>query len=620
VADGVSGIRFSEETAAGGGGTRFSEETAAGGGGVRSGGAAADRSGVHFKERMSGWISFDELTYNQAVTHGHRTHNTCAQELEIEIDDFDRFLVDPEHTGRAAGTVTCPQLGGTLQVLPSSTIKLFVPGRDGDARHKRMLYRLLLRDPDGRRLTLSGFKDVRDDPNLDIWSDTTRLFVRILRGHRSSDPEGSSETIATGILYVSHAGVLRMLTSFRSTGDGHWTALKFDRFFVSELRRVYGGRAETTSTDAFPEPTALDTRWQGFPPGEWHDLAGKPGVRRRILAFDAGDPEHTQLTLHHLRGRREPWLGPLLMIPGAGVRPNLFYGGPRRPTVAEAMLDAGYDVWVEGWRASIDMPPNSYTLDQAAVYDHPAAVRRVLAETGASTLKAVIHCQGSTSFTVAAVAGLVPEVTTIVSNAVSLHVNVPFPSLLKGVSFVGPSRLRLSGLDAQWAVCSPSAIATAFARLAHLIRGGDCDNRVCQFANYLYGAGSDLLWRHGNLDDDTHEWVAREFGYYPFSLLAQLSRSERAGYLVPSGEFPDLIPSSLVADAPRTDARWSFLAGARNRVFLPVSQRRSFEFFDGFRPGFHSFHELPGYTHLDVMFGRNAHRDVFPLIVSELAR
>lgn len=64
-------------------------------------------------------------------------------------------------------------------------------------------------------------------------------------------------------------------------------------------------------------------------------------------------------------------------------------------------------------------PPNKWTLDQAAVYDHPVAVRRVLEETGADRLKAIVHCQGSTSFMMAAVAGLLPQVTTIVSNAVS---------------------------------------------------------------------------------------------------------------------------------------------------------------------------------------------------------
>ena len=78
----------------------------------------------------------------------------------------------------------------------------------------------------------------------------------------------------------------------------------------------------------------------------------------------------------------------------------------------------GYDVWLENWRASIDLAPNEWTLDQAAVHDHPDAVRKVVEETGADELKAVIHCQGSTSFMMSAVAGLVPEVKTIVTNAV----------------------------------------------------------------------------------------------------------------------------------------------------------------------------------------------------------
>ena len=36
-----------------------------------------------------------------------------------------------------------------------------------------------------------------------------------------------------------------------------------------------------------------------------------------------------------------------------------------------------------------------------------------------------MHCQGSTSFAMSAAAGLLPEVSTIVSNAVSLHPRHP---------------------------------------------------------------------------------------------------------------------------------------------------------------------------------------------------
>ncbi|MGB0095774.1 MAG: hypothetical protein WBP81_24945 [Solirubrobacteraceae bacterium] len=575
-------------------------------------------STLRFHERMSGWISFEQHSYNQAVAAGRRSHNACSQELEIEIDDLDRFLCEPDHAARAEGIVHCDQLGGGLAVQPGSSFNLFVDA--GGARHKRMLYRLYLVDTAGRELTLSGFKDLEDDPNLDVWGDTSRLLIRILSGRVDREPIGDESSVATGILYISRFGFLRMLSTFRGSGaiaTARATA-RFNEFFVHELGKVYGGPAVSTSAEDFPSPTELDARWQGKAPERWHDLEGHSGLRRRIIGFHAQDAARTALTLHQIRGEADPTLGPVLLIHGGGVRANLFYDAPRRPTIVDVLVGHGYDVWLENWRASIDLPPRSYTLDQGAVYDHPAAVAEIKRQTGAETMKAIVQCQGSTSLTMSAIAGLVPEITTIVSNAVSLYVNVPKASELKLQAFVPVCETSLSGLDAQWAVRAPSALATGFARVAHLIRGRDCDNEVCQVANYMYGVGRDILWRHANLDGDTHDWVSREFGYCPFSLLAQIGRAQRKGYLVPVDGLAQL-PESLVDVEPMTDARFAFLAGSRNRLFLPLSQRRSFEHFEHFRRDYHTFHELPGYTHLDVMFGRNAHHDVFPLILRELA-
>jgi len=136
------------------------------------------------------------------------------------------------------------------------------------------------------------------------------------------------------------------------------------------------------------------------------------------------------LTLVHVQGRHEPTRGPVLVVHGAGVRAELFRP-PLPRTFVDALLDEGWDVWLLNWRASIDLDPVPWTLDEAAAYDHPAAVRHVLAATGAETLKAVVHCQGSTSFTMSAMTGLLPEVDTVVSNAVSLHPVVPRFSTFK---------------------------------------------------------------------------------------------------------------------------------------------------------------------------------------------
>ena len=105
----------------------------------------------------------------------------------------------------------------------------------------------------------------------------------------------------------------------------------------------------------------------------------------------------------------------------------------------------------------------------------------------------------------------------------------------------------------------------------------------------------------------------------PFTFFHQMDRSIRAGHLVPVSSLRGL-PTSYVDAAPRTDARFVFLAGEDNRCFLPESQQRSFDFFARYRPGRDALHRIRGYGHLDVFFGKDAHRDTYPLILEELAR
>src|SRR5687767_10662607 len=111
-----------------------------------------------------------------------------------------------------------------------------------------------------------------------------------------------------------------------------------------------------------------------------------------IVPFEAGDG--FALNLVHVKSPRPASRGPVLLVHGAGVRANLFRA-PLETNFVDVLLNHGYDVWLENWRASIDLPPNEWTLDQAALYDHPAAVQKICELTRCDRLKAVIHCQGS---------------------------------------------------------------------------------------------------------------------------------------------------------------------------------------------------------------------------------
>jgi hypothetical protein len=345
------------------------------------------------------------------------------------------------------------------------------------------------------------------------------------------------------------------------------------------------------------------------------EVSTQRSYRERVVPFVAGDG--MQLNLIHVRGQKEPSRGPVLLVHGAGVRANIF-----RPPVATSLVDVlvadGYDVWLENWRASIDFPPSLWTLDQAARYDHPSAVQTVLRETGARTTKAIIHCQGSTSFTMSAVAGLVPDVDVVISNAVSLHPVVPSWSKIKLGFCVPLVRLFIDHLNPHWGVRTEGLVSwllTALTRLSH----HECNNTVCKLVSFAYGAGRPALWSHKTISSAVHDWLKEEFGFVPLRFHAQMHQCVRHQALLGAEELPGL-PHDFVAEPPRTAARFAFFAGENNLCFLAESQRRSFAYFDALESNRHSLHVIPGYGHLDIFLGEHAARDVFPQMLGELAR
>ena len=323
------------------------------------------------------------------------------------------------------------------------------------------------------------------------------------------------------------------------------------------------------------------------------------------------------VTLLRVRGRHEPTREPVILVHGAGVRGEIFRP-PVERTLVDALIDDGWDVWLLNWRASIDLDPVAWTLDDAAAWDHPAAVRYVSEVSGSPSMKAVIHCQGSTSFAMAAAAGLLPQVTTIVSNAVSLHPVIPAVSVFK-IRRLRPLIQPLTPyLNPAWGD-EPDSLFGRAARAAVNLTHRECDNAVCRQVSFTYGAGRPALWSHSNLGPDVHEWIRGEFGKVPMSFFAQMDACVRAGHLV-SVSRREGLPEDYGVSAPQTGARWVLYAGRENRCFLPASQERTHRWLEGVQPGRHSLHVVPGYGHLDIFLGRNAARDVFPGMVAELAR
>jgi cholesterol oxidase len=199
-----------------------------------------EQTRLEFTEEMKGYVTPGESDYDRGFETGREQDNFLMVHLTIKIDDVNLFVANPRHEATVEGYLRCAALGGDLPV-ERGVFNLFVD--ETDSASKRMLYRLFLRGAGGESLTMTGFKEVKDDPGFDAWRDNTTLFTRVLRGHVSAAEDAQAEAVASGIIQIHPLDFLKQMTTFEADGP---TALarasaftKFGKFFLGSLWDVY---------------------------------------------------------------------------------------------------------------------------------------------------------------------------------------------------------------------------------------------------------------------------------------------------------------------------------------------------------------------------------------------
>jgi pimeloyl-ACP methyl ester carboxylesterase len=483
--------------------------------------------------------------------------------------------------------------------------------------------------------------------------ETTSMQMRVLRGppdtaHNEDKPadDERESTIATGIVRLTAPALVRGLTSFRPRARSRRAgAVAVARFWAS----VAGAIADVY----VPRPTVENgrIRFEPLPPIEM------PRRRRRLAAASAAIPverftveeSRWQYPLnverfnlsdefsgsraaveHVFRQDEAPKVDrePVLLIAGSSVGASIFRPAGVTCTIIHRLIDNGYDVWVEDWRGSLRNPPIEYALDEAAVMDHPHAVEYVSRRTGSSEVKAVVHCLGSSGFMLALAGGLLHQdqyrVPRVVSNSVSLHPVLPYAAEQKLRGLIPVYNRLIPYLDPQWArehgsePMTDEVVETPGGPGPHVTPGGpvadvilewvrlthrECEDPVCNFGQFMYGAGPSTLYDERYLQPETRTWMRGQLAWAPIRLYRQISRSLMAGHLVPMREWEDShLPERLFEDGPakNVETRITFMTGSDNRCFSPLSQRRTHEWFSAFQPNEHMFKPIDGFGHLDV--------------------
>ena len=123
-----------------------------------------------------------------------------------------------------------------------------------------------------------------------------------------------------------------------------------------------------------------------------------------------------------------------------------------------------------------------------------------------------------------------------------------------------------------------------------------------------------LLYEHPQLNQATHNALHEMFGVASIRALEHLALLVRTQHLV------DASGREVYMDhMDRLAIPITFIHGAENQCFLPVSTEMTFNKLCQMNgTSLYTRHVIPGYGHIDCIYGKNAVADVYPHMLKHL--
>jgi len=310
--------------------------------------------------------------------------------------------------------------------------------------------------------------------------------------------------------------------------------------------------------------------------------------------------------------------GPVILAHGLGVSSLIFSIDTIDTNLLEYLVAEGYDCWLFDFRASVDLPyaHELWNGDNIAAQDYPAAVAKVRAVTRCATVQVIAHCFGATTFTMSLLAGLEGVRSAVISQISTDYVVPCYPQRLLAY-LRAPQILEAMGIDvvnARATTADPlrERLLDKFLQLIVPVPWSErthdaTSNRITA----LYGR----LYNLAQLNQATvSSGLAEMFGEANIEAFQHLGLLARQGRLLDADGRDIYLPH-----LDRMALPILFLHGADNACFKPESTARTVERLAQVNGRqLYERHVIPGYGHIDCIFGKNAAADVFPLITAHL--
>lgn len=630
---------------------------------------AVRASGFGFTEVMSGFVHHDEdgmredlrATYELAYRTAKGLCESARFFLSVQAFNTKTIVTDPQHRGMLTGTFACPTLRGSPFLVQRGEFNLFRLNHKAPGT-RNLTYDFDMTGVDGESLHFHGYKVVDSSvalAPLQFWRSTSTLYVTISRRDGRSrptvhDPDDEDawrklDVVAKGIMHIQPGDFLSEVMTLTATGTSLLrkvqSAASFMTFFTRKSLSLF--LAPLTSLQ-YPSAT-----YSGYVnntlPDRSFDICAVDGVYTKMHMWDAT----------HRPSDGSP-VQDLFMIPGASVDHQIF----ALPTIPYNAVNyftrAGYRVFVTVHRiGQLMIAENNWTtydarLDIKACLEYIRKIRRDehAAEAAAAAdddvdddntegarwqppkTYCVAHCMGSVAFSSGLLDGTIPASWVRGVTCSQVFMNPIWNTMNMIKASAGPVPLdRLYRLVAgPWFSCSTSRddspVQRALNQALRLLVLPDarrelCGSASCHRVTLTFGR----CWNHANLNEATHRQVDRFFGGVNMRLLHLLMRMGREGHAMGNAPLFEVLTGRENVARLR-GVPFLLFVGRDNAVLSTESTERTYEILcDTFGTATrgnggidYRRRVVPGYGHLDCWMGRNAWKDVYPMVREEVDR
>lgn len=201
-------------------------------------------TGIQFTEKMTGYFSADKNEdynkaylkedYQKAYEKGKEINSDFEFTLTILTQDANKFISDKDHEAGMTGTVKASALSDEALTISNGRFNLFVINPDEPGK-KKMKYSMNLHSKEGKVFFFKGYKDIYDDKGIDIWTDTSVLFITIYDGESETSP-----VIGKGVITIKLDDLAKQLTTMKALNpkdlhDGLSALTKFKKLFAGDI-------------------------------------------------------------------------------------------------------------------------------------------------------------------------------------------------------------------------------------------------------------------------------------------------------------------------------------------------------------------------------------------------